>query len=330
VLFVGGWFDAEDLAGPLKLFRAIEESGPKAPDTLVMGPWLHGGWSRMDGDKLGNLNFGSKTGEYFRKEIELPFFVQNLKSKGEVKFPKAWVFETGTAQWRKFEAWPPAGAKTKTLYLGNGGALLDAPAAQSPAYDEYVSDPAHPVPLTTEIGAGMPGDYMTYDQRFASRRTDVLTYQTAALDHDFTIAGPVKASLDVSTSGTDSDFVVKLIDVYPNDYPDPDPNPAHVHMAGYQQLVRGEPFRGKYRKSFAAPEAFTPNREEKIEFVMPDVCHTFRPGHRIMVQIQSSWFPLIDRNPQVFLDITKAKSTDFKKATVRVYRSSRIEVQGLP
>ena len=325
VLFVGGWFDAEDLAGPLKLYRALEKNGASSPDTLVMGPWPHGGWSRMDGDKLGNLNFGSKTGEYFRKEIELPFFVYHLKSKGEGKYPKAWVFETGTGRWRKFDVWPPREAQAKTLYL-NAAGKLSFEAESSKSYDEYVSDPARPVPLLGEIGAGMPSDYMTYDQRFASRRTDVLTYETAPLDHDLTIAGPVTAAIEVSTSGTDSDFVVKLIDVYPNDFPDPDPNPAHVHMAGYQQLVRGEPFRGKFRKSFEKPAPFTPNEPTKIEFAMPDVCHTFRPGHRIMVQIQSSWFPLTDRNPQTFVDIPKAKLKDFHAATERIYRGSGVKV----
>ena len=291
-----------------------------------MGPWRHGGWSRGDGDKLGNLNFGSKTGEYFRKEIELPFFVQKLKGKGEVKFPKAWVFETGTGQWQRYEQWPPKAAQAKTLYLGANGKLGFEQAAGEKGFDEYVSDPAHPVPVTGEIGAGMPGDYMTYDQRFASRRADVLTYQTEPLDHDVTIAGPISPSLLVSTSGTDSDFVVKLIDVYPNDYPDADPNPARIHMAGYQQMVRGEPFRGKYRNSFSKPEAFRPNEQARIEFVMPDVCHTFRPGHRIMVQVQSSWFPLTDRNPQKFVTIPDAKMADFQKATERVYRGSALKV----
>ena len=325
-LFVGGWFDAEDLTGPLKLFRSLETGGATAPDTLVMGPWPHGGWSRGDGEKLGNLNFNSKTGEYFRKEIELPFFVKNLKGKGEVKFPKAWVFETGTDQWQRFEQWPPKNAQPRQLYLGANGKLSFEPAAGENGFDEYVSDPAHPVPVTGEIGRGMPGDYMTYDQRFASRRADVLTYQTEPLDHDVTIAGPITPSLTVSTSGTDSDFVVKLIDVYPNDYPDPDPNPARIHMAGYQQMVRGEPFRGKYRNSFAKPEAFQPNQKAHLEFVMPDVCHTFRPGHRIMVQVQSSWFPLTDRNPQKFMTIPDAKVADFQKATERVYRGSALKV----
>ena len=320
-LWVGGWFDAEDLAGPLKLFRSVEGSGPKAPNTLVMGPWRHGGWARGDGNTLGNLDFGSKTGEFFRETIELPFFAFHLKSKGKAEpYPKAWVFETGTNQWVRHEAWPPKGAVEKKLYFGPNGALGFEPEKGPAAFDEYTSDPAHPVPVLGFAGAGMPGDYMTVDQRFASARTDVLVYQTAPLDHDVTIAGPVSPALRVSTSGTDSDFVVKLVDVYPSDYPDPDPNPAGVHMGGYQQLVRGEPFRGKYRKSFSKPEPFAPGKVETIDFAMPDVCHTFRSGHRIMVQVQSSWFPLTDRNPQTFVDIPKAKASDFQKAVERVFR----------
>src|SRR6202011_5050678 len=188
-----------------------------------------------------------------------------------------------------------------------------------PGFDEYVSDPGKPVPVQGGIGAGMPGDYMTADQRFASKRPDVLVYQTEPLARDISVDGPITASLTVSTSGTDSDFVVKLIDVYPNDYPDPSPNPAGIHMGGYQQLVRGEPFRGRFRHSMTKPEPFTPGKQEKIEFSMPDVCHVFRPGHRIMVQIQSSWFPLVDRNPQTFVNIPTAKASDFKKAIQRVY-----------
>lgn len=331
VLFVGGWFDAEDLSGPLKLFRALEKNGPSAPNTLVMGPWLHGGWADMDGDKLGNLDFGSKTGEFFRDNIELPFFVYHLKGRGdglktskEATIPKAWLFETGTNQWRRFDTWPPKEAREKTLYLSPGGKLsFEAASDTAGEFDEYLSDPDKPVPVLGHIGEGMPGDYMTEDQRFASRRSDVLVYETEPLDHDITIAGPITVLLKVSTSGTDSDFDVKLIDVYPNDYPDPDPNPAEIHRAGYQQLVRGEPFRGKFRNSLEKPEPFVPDKPEKIEFVMPDVCHTFRPGHRIMVQIQSSWFPLTDRNPQKFLDIPKAKASDFEKAVERVYRGGK-------
>jgi putative CocE/NonD family hydrolase len=327
VLFVGGWFDAEDLAGPLKLFKALEANGPHAPDTLIMGPWRHGGWAGMDGDRLGNLSFGSKTGEFFRESIELPFFVEHLKGQGEglkqtkaATVPKAWLFATGLNEWRRFDAWPPRGAREQSLYLCPGGKLAFAPAeAPAGAFDEYVSDPAKPVPVIGRIGPGMPGDYMSEDQRFASRRTDVLVYETEPLDHDVTLAGPVSPVLAVSTSGTDSDFDVKLIDVYPDDYPNTDPGPAATPMAGYQQLVRGEPFRGKFRHSPEKPEPFVPGRRERIEFAMPDVFHTFRVGHRIMIQIQSSWFPLTDRNPQKFLDIPKAKALDFEKAVERVY-----------
>ena len=324
-LFVGGWFDAEDISGPLKLFRAIEKDGPKAPNTLIMGPWCHGCWSRGDGQTLGDLDFASATGDFFREHIELPFFIQNLKGKGEGlknppdnEIPKAWLFETGSNQWLRFAQWPPKNTSEQSLYLAANGTLSFTDSATQSS-DEYVSDPAKPVPVLAGIGAGMPGDYMTYDQRFASRRPDVLAYQTPPLDHDVTIAGPVTPVIKVSTSGTDSDFIVKLIDVYPNDYPNPDPNPARLQMGGYQQLVRAEPFRGKYRNSLAKPEPFTPNKPAKIEYVMPDVCHNFRVGHRIMVQIQSTWFPLVDRNPQQFEDIPTAKATDFVKATEHVF-----------
>ncbi len=328
VLWVGGWFDAEDLAGPLKLFRAVEKQGGAPADTLVMGPWPHGGWSREDGDRLGNLSFASKTGEFFREQIELPFFLQNLKAKGDglrltndARIPKAWVFETGKDEWRRYDAWPPGNDVRRSLYFGGGGKLGFTPATDDEGdFDEYVSDPAKPVPVLGEIGRGMPGDYMTYDQRFASQRTDVLVYQTEPLEHDFTIASPITPVLRVSTSGTDSDFIVKLIDVYPDDYPDPDPNPKGVHLAGYEQLVRGEPFRGKFRNSLSEPVPFVPGQPSKVEFIMPDVLHTFRPGHRVMVQIQSSWFPLVDRNPQRFVEIPGAKPADFQTAVQRVYR----------
>jgi uncharacterized protein len=326
VMFVGGWFDAEDLAGPLKLFTALEHNGPTAPDTLVMGPWSHGGWSRGDGEKLGNLDFASKTGEFYREHIELAFFMEHLKAKGDglrakpdAATPKAWLFETGTNQWVRFDSWPPKKAVKKQLYLDAAGQLTANPPAAS-GFDEYLSDPDKPVPVMAEIGPGMPSNYMTHDQRFAARRPDVLVYQTEPLDHDVTVAGPITPLLSVSTTGTDSDFDVKLIDVYPIDYPDPTQNPAGIHMQGYQQLVRGEPFRGKFRNSFEKPEPFTPGKRARIEFRMPDVCHTFRSGHRIMVQIQSSWFPLTDRNPQQFVDIPSAKASDFQKATERVYR----------
>jgi hypothetical protein len=331
VLVVAGWFDAEDLGGTLKLFRAIETGGSAPAVTLVMGPWSHGEWARQSGDKLGNLAFASKTGEYFREKIELPFFMQTLKDHGHKTLPKAWMFETGKNEWRKFDAWPPKNAVRRSLYLDAAGKLsFSPPADATEEFDEYASDPSKPVPATSEIGGGMPGDYMTRDQRFASRRTDVLTYETEPLKNDVTLAGPVTPVLRVSTSGTDSDFIVKLIDVYPNDTPDPDVNPRGVHFGGYEQMVRGEPFRGKFRESMSRPEPFLPGQPAKIEFAMPDVLHDFRAGHRIMVQIQSSWFPLVDRNPQQFEDIPTAKASDFQKAVERVYRGgaggTRIDV----
>ena len=338
VLLVGGWFDAEDLGGTLKLFRAMELEGSAPALTLVMGPWSHGGWGGGEGERLGNLSFGSKTGEFFREQIEGPFFLRALKGQGaglksaqEGPLPRAWMFETGKNEWRRFEVWPPKGATPRLLYFQAGGKLsFSSPVNKKEEFDEYVSDPAKPVPVTGEIGEGMPGDYMTHDQRFASRRTDVLTYETEPLEHDLTIAGPVTPVLRVSTSGTDSDFIVKLIDVYPNDYPNPEANPRGVHLGGYQLMVRGEPFRGKFRRSMSRPEPFLPGRPARIEFAMPDVLHTFRKGHCIMAQIQSSWFPLVDRNPQQFEDIPNAKAADFQKAVERVYRGgaegTRLEV----
>jgi len=325
VMTVGGWFDAEDLFGALNTYKEIEQNSPGANNTLVMGPWFHGGWSRSDGDKLGNVDFGSKTAVFYRDEIEFPFFNWWLKGKGDPKLPEAYVFETGTNRWRREDAWPPRDAHERTLYLqGDGKLSFDAP--QDKGFDEYVSDPAKPVPFINGQAPGMTREHMVEDQRFASTRTDVLTYRTEILDGDTTFAGPLSASLLVSTSGTDSDFVVKLIDVYPEDYPDPDPNPTGVHMGGFQQLIRGEAMRGRFRNSFSKPEPFTPGKTEKVQWTMPDIDHVFRRGHRIMVQVQSTWFPLVDRNPQQFVDIYHATPADFVKATERVYRGSSVKV----
>jgi putative CocE/NonD family hydrolase len=343
VLTVGGWFDAEDLQGPLSEFRAIEtnratepnkdKNDPGTPNTLVMGPWVHGGWARLDGERLGHVEFFSDTGDYYRKNIVFPFFEQHLKGNGDAKLPKAYVFETGTNVWRQYSAWPPANAHQKTLYFHTNGMLsFDAPGAEASAFDEYVSDPAKPVPFVNYPAQDVPQEYMVSDQRFASNRPDVLVYETPVLQEDVTIAGPVSPRLFVSTSGTDSDFDVKLIDVYPTDYPETkgagddgagksrtDVGPPSFTIGDYQQLVRGEPFRGKFRHSFEKPEPFTPGKVEEVDFAMPDVNHTFRRGHRIMVQVQSSWFPLTDRNPQTFVNIPDAKPADFVKATERVY-----------
>jgi putative CocE/NonD family hydrolase len=325
VMTVGGWFDAEDLYGALKTYEAIERKNPGIYNTLVMGPWLHGGWAGMEGDALGDINFGEKTGVFYREKIEFPFFQCVLKDKCGEKLPEAYVFETGSNRWRKFDSWPPKQAKETSLYLNANGRLsFTAPAtAAARAFDEYISDPWRPVPHINRISLGMTGDYMIQDQRFASRRPDVLVYQTDPLPRDITLAGPLTASLTVSTTGTDSDFIVKLIDVFPDNTPDPDPNPKLLRMGGYQMLVRGEPMRARYRNSWERPEALTPNQPTKVEYVMPDTSHTFRKGHRIMVQIQSTWFPLVDRNPQKFVNIYQARDSDFQKATQRIYRAGR-------
>jgi hypothetical protein len=325
VLVVGGWFDAQDLAGPFALFSAIEAHQPGASNTLVVGPWRHSGWYYDTGDTLGNLSFNLKTGEYYREHIELAFFKRHLKGEGEPEFPEAIVFETGSNEWRRLPAWPPPGVERR-LYLREGG-QLSFETADVPGFDEYVSDPARPVPVLPEFNTNPPFNYfMTEDQRFASRRPDVLTYATGELERDIIVAGEVEPVLTVSTSGTDADFIVKLIDVYPNDYPDTEPTPARpavVRRGGYQHLVRGEPFRGKFRNSTPEnpePEPFTPGETTVIKFRMPSVFHAFRRGHRIMIQIQSSWFPLVDRNPQTFVDIPNARPEDFVKADQRIYR----------
>ncbi len=323
VMTVGGWFDAENLFGALETYKSIETRNPQTINTLVMGPWRHGGWSRSDGASFGDIPFNSKTAEFYREKIEFPFFQKHLKDKGNAKHPEAWVFETGTNQWRKYDHWPPTKAQPQSLYFHADEKLsFDPPTDDaSDAHDEYVSNPNKPVPYMNEIVEGMKAEYMVADQRFASRRPDVLVYQTGELEEDVTIVGPIEVDLVVSTSGTDSDWIVKLIDVYPDDYPAPRPNPKEVRMGGYQQLVRGDVIRGKFRKSFEEAEAFEPGKPTRVRFTMPDTYHCFRSGHRVMVQVQSTWFPLVDRNPQKFLDIFQAKASDYQTATQRVFRS---------
>jgi putative CocE/NonD family hydrolase len=335
VMTVGGWFDAENLFGALETYKMVEKTSEGRTNILVMGPWLHGGWSRGNGESLGDVRFNDKTSAFYREQIELPFFEFHLKGVGEFKHPEAWVFETGTNQWRKHDAWPPKTAKRQELYFHPKGRLSwKEPANGEESYDEYLSDPAKPVPYMDKIVLGMSPEYMVADQRFAARRPDVLVFETDALEQDVTIAGPIEVNLHVSTTGTDSDWIVKLIDAYPDDYPDPNPNPTNVRMGGYQQLVRGDVMRGKFRNSFEKPEPFSPGQPTAVSFKMQDSYHTFRTGHRIMVQVQSSWFPLVDRNPQTFVDIYQAKESDFQKATQRVYRSrempSRVSVLVLP
>lgn len=325
VMTVGGWFDAENIYGALQVYQNVEKSGPKAANVLVMGPWRHGQWARDEGEKLGGVKFDAKTSEYYREKIEAPFFEYYLKGKGKGEFPEAHVFETGTNVWRRFESWPPKTAQAVSYYVGGNGSLTTSEPAAS-GYDEYVSDPAKPVPFTAAITNRMTTEYMTEDQRFAATRPDVLVYQTAPLEEDMTLAGPIRNTLQVSMTGTDADFIVKVIDVWPDD--------ATGGMAGYQQLLRGEVFRGKFRNSFEKPEPFVPGQVTKVEYSMNDVFHTFRRGHRLMVQIQSSWFPLVDRNPQKFVNIPEAREADFQKSTIRVHRGrgqgTKLEFQLVP
>ena len=334
VLVVGGWFDAEDLWGALHTFGSANAQSPNGNVRIVMGPWCHGCWARTDGDHLGNAYFNAMTGPWYREHLEFPFFEHYLKDKADPQLAKANVFETGSNTWRQYDAWPPKESQKAALYFGPNHTLSFSAPAASASFDEYVSDPSKPVPFITDTAPGMTREHMTDDQRLAGRRTDVLVYQTPPLDDDVTLAGPIHPELFVSTTGTDSDFVVKLIDVYPDDFPDPDPDPRQVHLGGYQQLVRGELFRGRFRDSFEKPEAFTPGQVTKIDYAMPDVNHTFRRGHRIMIQVQSTWFPLADLNPQKFVpNIYEAQPGDFQKATERVYfggqNASKIEVMVL-
>jgi putative CocE/NonD family hydrolase len=343
VMTVGGWYDNEDLFGALGVYQNIEKQNPGIFNVLVMGPWFHGGWVRSDGDWLGTAYFGSKTGVYYRETFELPFFNYFLKDKGDISQIKELnVFDTGANQW--IGDWSPSTSSDMSLYLQRGGKLSFAELprlAKEGAYDEYVSDPMNPVPYTQKITLNYPRDFMTEDQRFAASRPDVLVYQTDPLVTDVIVAGPIKPELFVSSSGTDSDFVVKLIDVFPDDYQYPDTGnkladgkPEHMKPpdtsagcvfapGGYQMLLRGEPFPARFRNSFEKPAPLRPNVPTKISYVMPGIVHTFKKAHRIMVQIQSTWFPLVARNPQKFMPNYKlGTDADFQKATERVYHSA--------
>jgi hypothetical protein len=287
-----------------------------------MGPWHHGQWGRFDGTSLGNIQFGSNTSEWFGKNIELPFFDYYLKGKGSAdQIKEATIFFSGSNEWKQLPQWPSAGMQQKAVYLQNNG-VLSFENNKNTGYTQYTSDPAKPVPYTEDVHLNRTTEYMLDDQRFAARRPDVLVFQTPALTEDLTLGGPVIADLMVSTSTTDADFVVKLIDVFPDDFAYTQPLKANYPMSAYQMLVRGEVFRGKFRNSFEKPEPFVPNKPAQVKYTLPDVAHTFKKGHRMMIQVQSSWFPLVDRNPQTFTDIYHAKLSDFQKADIRVYHNA--------
>ena len=324
-LIVGGLFDAEDCYGAWNLYHAIEAKS-KNNNKIVMGPWHHGQWGRSDGSYLGNAQFGSNTSEWFGKNMELPFFNYYLKNKGSVdQIKEANIFISGANEWKTFSAWPATNMKMTNYALGKNGSFalankVVAKTNDASAYDEYISDPAKPVPYVPEIHSGRTQEYMTDDQRFAARRPDVLVYQTPILENDITLAGPVVADLMVAMSGTDGDFIVKVIDVFPDNFENA--NPTNHVMNGYQMLVRGEVMRGKFRNSFENPEAFVSNQPTQVKFTLPDIAHQFKKGHRMMIQIQSSWFPLVDRNPQKFVNIYTAKDSDFQKATIKIYHGA--------
>jgi putative CocE/NonD family hydrolase len=318
VMIVGGWFDAEDLYGPLALHRGIEEKNRTNNSTIVMGPWYHGSWGGGAGDTLHDIRFVERTGEFYRDQLQLPFFEYYLKGKGSDPRSEAVMFNTGANKWHKLDRWPPSAATPRDFYLTHKGDIEFARPAAGTL--EYISDPANPVPSSAAVSTGMPRQYMIEDQRFVSARTDVLKFQTPVLTEDLTVCGPITATLYISTTGTDSDFVVKLIDAYPDDDTSTSPRNESVKMSGYQMLVRGEPIRAKYRDNrWANPRALVPNQLTKVEFVLPDVLHTFKRGHRMMVHIQSSWFPIVDRNPHVFTDIYSCDDSVFQKATQTVY-----------
>jgi len=321
-LVTGGWYDAEDLYGAINTYKTLAKNNPKTPVYFVMGPWVHGGWSgTAPGDRLGDIYFGGPQGPHYRDDIEFKFFSHYLKGT-PMNIEPINVFQTGANKWDSFKVWPPKEAKDEQLYLLPGGKLsFTAPAAGKDSYDEYVSDPTNPVPFNGGVNSGMTKTYMDGDQRFLAGRKDVLTYQTDVLDKDVTIAGNIWPKLNVSTTGTDADWVVKIIDVYPDTAANTIATGTGIKMAGYQQMVRSEPLRGKYRNAFDKPEPFVPGKVTPVSWELQDILHTFKKGHRIMIQVQSSMFPLIDINPQKFVDIMKAKESDFQKATERVYTS---------
>lgn len=343
MLWVGGHFDAEDNWGAWNAYKAAEGNNPgKEFNKLVMGPWYHTQWAGKDGTHLGNISFGSNTSLWYQQNIEIPFFMWFLKGKGDIsKIAEANIFITGSDEWKAFDHWPPSVKTDKPVYLSSGGKLEWTKPENKDSFTEYLSDPSKPVPYTEDVHFNRTREYMTDDQRFADRRPDVISFKTDLLKEDVTITGVVTAELFTSISATDADFVVKIIDVFPDDlsynkvniYDQKDPE-RNYPMGGYQMLVHGEIFRGRYRNSYEKPEAFVPGKTELVKFNVGDVAHTFRKGHRIMIQIQSSWFPLADRNPQNFINIYTATDDDFRKANIKIYHNqlnaSRIILPVLP
>lgn len=320
-LVVGGWFDTENLFGALNSYQTNERQSPGTTNRLVMGPWFHGQWNANRGDSLGAIAWDSPTSIFYTDSIEGPFFDHWLNGAPDPGLAEATVFDTGAKQWRRFDTWPPRNVSDASLYLGDGFNLsFQPPGPVAREFDEYVNDPTNPVPYTDAITSWYNPAFMLEDQRFADRRPDVLVYTSDVLTEDVTIAGPIQVSLVVSTSGTDSDWIVKLIDVFPDTMRGGN-RPGQDPLGGYEMMVRGDVLRGKFRNSISVPEPFQPGVPTPIAFTLNDAFHTFRRGHRIMVQVQSSWFPMVDRNPGTFMDIFDATAADFHATTQRVYRS---------
>lgn len=332
VMTVGGWFDAEDLYGPLNIYKNLEKNNPNINNTIVMGPWSHGDWSRERGSQAVNhIYFGKQISTFYQKTIEFPFFEYYLKDRKMPKLPEAYMFDTGIKEWKKFDVWPPKVAQPTRLTFGKKKALSINGNADAGLTFKYVSNPDKPVPYRSEkapVGF-TPRRFMTDDQRHASKRKDVLTFETEVLEDNVVLAGEIWAKLNVALSTTDADFIVKLIDVYPDDEPSTEATPPSVSMGGYQQLVRHEVFRGRFRNSFSKPTPFVPKQKEIVEFPLQDILHTFKKGHKIMIQIHSTWFPYIDRNPQNYVEnIYKANASDFKKSKITVFGDSEIIIGG--
>ncbi len=330
VLTVGGWYDAEDLYGALNVYKSIEKNNPNAKNTIVMGPWAHGDWANERGKSTHNhIYYGDSISTFYQREIERNFFSFYLKDEGRLALPEAYLYDTGNKVWNTLDVWPPKNVAPINLYFDKNEKLsINKPSPKEGVF-EYVSDPAKPVPYTSQIEGFTftPRRFMSDDQREASTRPDVLTFETEILTDDFQLAGEIMAKLKVSMTGTDADFVVKIIDVYPNDYPNFEHNAKNIVMGGYQQLVRSEVFRGRFRNSFEKPEPFVPNEITNVDFPLQDVLHTFKKGHKLMIQIHSTWFPYIDRNPQKYVEnIYKASEEDFIKSTIKIHGESVIEI----
>lgn len=319
VMVVGGWYDEQDLYGTFNTYKAIEKQNPGIKNIFVVGPWVHGGWAGSSGQMLADVDFGSKVSPYYQENIEAKFFHHYLIDDSKpLDLPEATLFETGTNKWRSFDTYPAKGTQEKKLYFHSNGKLSFTAPTNEKSFSDYVSDPNRPVPFSSKINDGFSADYMVEDQRFAYARPDVLSFSTDVLEKDITLSGEIKAMLKVATSGTDADWIVKVIDVYPADAPEHPKRPEVVY-GNYQQLVRSEIFRGKYREDISKPKPFVPNQVTSVNVELQDVLHTFKKGHKIMVQIQSSCFPFADRNPQKFMDIFKAEEKDYQKATQKVY-----------